>query len=312
MSASEAIVVTGASGFIGGAVVREIVGQGRRAVGVFRHHPPVDLPANALITDLASSSEQLEQRLRASRAKMLIHCALPARDVFDTDPDAADLLCGQIDRNVIRACLESEDLQHVVLVSSSAVYGSLDESQADFGENSDPNPLNQYGRTKLAQEARWATLSDRLTVARVFNVTGPGEPTSMVVRSLAHRIAAAPPQSVLSLRNSQSVRDVSDIRDVAGALLHIGQLSARFTRLVNVCSGVGTTVLHLANLMVAASGSKVTIEPDGLGAENRSVGDPTLLNSTGWLSRFRLDESVRAVWNFSARAGDAETSPSFP
>jgi nucleoside-diphosphate-sugar epimerase len=233
-----------------------------------------------------------------SRAAILFHCALPDRTRFDTNPKGADSLTEQIDLNVIEACAESESIQCVVLVSSAAVYGQLHNSEDAFRETRLPDPVTQYGRTKLAQEQRMtAALGDRLAIARVFNVTGPAEPTSMVAGSLARRIAKAESQSVLPIYNSQSVRDFSDVRDVATALLQISRLTATAPRCFNVSSGVGTTILELAGLILTASGQKVKIAPDYLGAESRSVGDSQLLRSaTGWRNKFGLQESATAVW----------------
>jgi GDP-4-dehydro-6-deoxy-D-mannose reductase len=312
VSLDEDIVVTGASGFLGSAVLRETAIRGREGIGVVRRINEKDSHGRLLVTDLLESPDALKRGIAESRAGILVHCAIPNRESFDAYPASADSLTERIDLNVIRGCAESGYIRRIVLVSSSSVYGPLTTSENAFQELRLPTPVTQYGRIKLAQEKRWtAAFGAALLIARVFNVTGPGEPSSMVAGSLAERIANSDSHTVLSIRNSQSVRDFSDVRDVASALIHISRLSSSTPRCFNVSSDVGTTVLELAELIRTASGRDIKIQPDYTGAESRSIGDSKLLRSrTGWRNKIPLEASVRAMWNSRVSLNSEGVDPS--
>ena len=307
------IIVIGSSGFLGSAVLREAVVQGIEAVGVVRRVPAGHAYRHLIVADLLESPKELERAIEERQASIVVHCALAERARFDTHPDSADSITERIDSSVITACADSRFIRRVVLVSSSAVYGQLKSSENAFRETSDPNPASQYGCTKLAQERRLLTaFGDRLAIARVFNVTGAGEPASMVGGSLAQRIASSSSGTVLSIRNSQSIRDFSDIGDVARALLDIGRLGDRAPGCFNVSSGLGTTVLAFAGLILSASNRALTLEPDSLGGESRSIGDSQLLRSTtGWRNSVTLEESASSLWKSRANLSREEGDPSF-
>jgi len=299
------IFVTGASGFLGTAVLAEIALSGRIAVGIARRAPSAESPHHLREIDLSLASDALAKDMEAFGATTLIHLALVSRPSFDTAPGLAESRTELIDRFVISACKQSSSLRRVIMVSSSAVYGALAPGQQVFSEARAPAPNSHYGRSKLAQEQRWesANLPQPVVVARVFNITGPGEPPTLVCGAIAERLSKSGHGSQLPLRNSESVRDFSDVRDAAGALLGIADMEGMPPSRVNVCSGKGITISDLARMIIKASGREVTLAADGSGSESRSVGNPQVLTEQiGWRHRFSLQESASAVWSTTRRA----------
>jgi nucleoside-diphosphate-sugar epimerase len=294
------IFVTGASGFLGTAVLGEIALRGRVAFGTVRRTPSTGSPHHLREIDLTLASDALAEHMEASGATTLIHLALVNRLSFDTTPSLAESQTEIIDRFVIAACKRSSTLRRVIIVSSSAVYGALQPGEQLLSEARGPAPNGQYGRSKLAQEQRWerANLQHPVVVARVFNITGPGEPPTLVCGALAERLAKLAEGSQLPLKSSESVRDFSDVRDAAAALLGIADMEGAPPSKVNVCSGKGITISDLARMIIKASGREVILAADGAGGESRSVGDPQLLTEQiGWRRRFSLQESASAVWS---------------
>lgn len=292
------IAVTGASGFLGTALLREMTSAGKTGLGVARRMPTAATSQHFAELDLAHDTAGLRTKLDEAGATVLMHLALVPKSAFDVSPELAHAGVEQLDRTVIEACRESRTLQTIVLVSSAAVYGDHHPAGFRISEDTQPAPGAAYGRIKLAQEERWrsAKLPCPLVITRVFNLIGPGEPTSFVSSAVAERLAKLSDGDTLSIRSSESTRDFCDVRDVASALLAVGELGDAVPT-INICSGEGTDIRTLTRMMVDASGRRIALAPDNAGKESRSVGSPDLLHSrTGWRRRFSLEQSISDVW----------------
>ena len=295
---NETICVTGAGGFVGNAIVNACAAERVPFVGIVRDRIPASVGSVRRL-DLTRDVEGLVSAIKQARATILIHCAFSDRPAFETNPAAATAQATAIDHTVI-AAVNRSDIRRVVVVGSSAVYGLQRAGEQSLAESREPAPASNYGRAKLAQERQFSDgiRHHQLTIAREFNVTGPGEPATNVGGAFAARLIKADPGDRLPLRNSEAVRDFSDVRDAAGAILGIATSDTSLPGVVNVCSGVGTTVANLARMIITASGKEAVLDPDGLGADSVSVGDQRLLTRlTGWHNRFPLTEAAAAAWN---------------
>jgi GDP-4-dehydro-6-deoxy-D-mannose reductase len=280
--------------------MEEIAQRGRVAIAIQRRAPSVQSSHHFREIDLSLGGDTLGEDMRDFGATTLIHMALADRPSFDVTPDLAESQTEIIDRSVIDACKRSPSLRRVILVSSSAVYGALQPGEDSVTEAREPAPNSHYGRSKLAQEERWerANLPCPIVVARIFNITGPREPSSLVCGAIAERLAKLGKGSHLPLKNSESVRDFSDVRDAAGALLGVADLNETQSLRINICSGKGIPVSAIARMIIEASGREVILDADGSGGDSRSIGDTRLLaEKTGWHHRFSLRESASAVWS---------------
>ena len=298
------IAVTGASGFLGTAVLNELTSAAKPGLAVARRMPAGATPQRFAQLDLAHDTAGLRAELEEAGATALVHLALVPKTLFDLSPEMAQSGVEQLDRTVIEACRQSRSLRTIVLVSSAAVYGDHHPAGFRISENTRPAPGAAYGRIKLTQEERWrlAKLPCPLVIVRVFNLIGPGEPTSFVSSAVAERLAKLSDGDALPIRSSESTRDFCDVRDVASALLGVAELGAPAPSTINICSGEGTDIRTLTQMMVDASGRRIALAPDNAGKESRSVGNPDLLRSlTGWRRGFSLEQSIAVVWSEHSR-----------
>ncbi|MCY4728388.1 NAD(P)-dependent oxidoreductase [Nocardioides sp. STR2] len=172
---------------------------------------------------------------------------------------------------------------HIVLTSSRAVYGEgvwrnldgstfqpglrthaqLEAGRWDHGDGAahvpntvdgtQPNPINVYGATKLAQEqilSAWTGSHDtRLSVLRLQNVYGPRQSLSNPytgIVSLFSRLAREG-QSIPLYEDGEITRDFVHIDDVVSAMVAtIAHKPADHVRTVDIGSGVRTTIGDLA------------------------------------------------------------------
>ena len=181
--------------------------------------------------------------------------------------------------NVLEAAAAAK-VKHVVLASSAVVYG--EPEALPMHEDQPLNGTTFYGSMKVANEqaARaFAHLHDlKTTTLRYFNVYGPrmdvhSRFVEVMIRWL-DLIDAGKPLTLFG--DGSSSVDFVYVGDVARANL-LACESAEPAAIVNVCSGVETTMRQLAELLLRFSGSAVGMEfkPQPAGAlPARRVGDP--------------------------------------
>src|SRR4051812_19126201 len=111
------VVVTGATGFIGRAILNELTRRDEVGVAIARQLP--SQPSHHLFkaVDLLIDSTRVREILEECGATTLIHLALPPRHSFQSQPDSAENSTRAIDLNLLRACSHSATLRRIILVS---------------------------------------------------------------------------------------------------------------------------------------------------------------------------------------------------
>jgi dTDP-4-dehydrorhamnose reductase len=151
------VLVTGANGQLGIALQKALRAHEVTAPG----HPQLD------ITDASA----VHGAVAAARAGVVIHCAAwTDTNGCERDPERALLINGQGSQNVAEACREAGAA--MVHVSSNEVFDG--EKGSAYKEDDAPNPINAYGRSKLAGESAVKEALDRHFIVRTSWVYGPG------------------------------------------------------------------------------------------------------------------------------------------
>lgn len=140
------ILVTGASGFIGAALVEALTRRGHAVRAVYRR-----IPAPAPRTDFAIVGELSHAEWGGALAgvDVVIHAAGPAHGRFGeaelmrASADGAERLTRQA---------EIAGVKKLVLVSSIKAACSLTPPGSPATESFEPRPADSYGRAKLAAE----------------------------------------------------------------------------------------------------------------------------------------------------------------
>jgi GDP-4-dehydro-6-deoxy-D-mannose reductase len=305
-------LVTGAAGFVGQWLVRDLLAAGHEVTGF----TPVD-PSSAatlLSTDEQAevewmmgdvrSTEDVRRALDVAPPDVIYHLAgVSSVTTATSDPGAATevnvvgvaRLLGEVRVRRRVGVLDPA----VVIVGSGEQYGRHDKSELPLTEDAEQRPLTVYAATKAAQEvlALEAFRSEgvRVVVTRSFNHSGPGQAPSyllpsLVRRALALRSGAASGsgdrRTALSLGNTSSVRDFLHVADVTAAYIALAA-RGRAGEVYNVSSGVGVSVKELAVQVLAATGVKAPLATDP--ALARPVDVPALVgdnsrlrDATGW------------------------------
>ena len=304
-----AVVVTGAAGFIGTALVAEFARSGVGVVAIDRR-PPSNLPAGAvpLVADLLDPDPALQDALAGADA--VFHLA-GRPGVRDPDPHA-DL---RRHRDNVLATHRVLGLvppaTPLVVTSSSSVYGG---SRGRPSAETDPvRPLGGYARSKAAVEvlcARRLAGGGAVAVARPFTVVGERQRPDM---ALARWVAAARRGNPIRVHGSLGrSRDVTDVRAVARALRLMAERGV--TGPLNVGTGRPRTLGELVGAVRRALGPvPVTVVPAHPADPQGTWADTTRLRRRlGPLPSTNLDGVVRRVIATQAAGPEAATLEGAP
>lgn len=220
---SNPVVVTGAAGFVGQALLSVLRRSGVPVIGVTRSRRP----QLTIVSDYAQTP--------APEGATLVHLA-QARD--------ASAPCDSSQIAVCRA-LVAMPWRHIIYASSAVVYG---DGSGHLRQPDEPvSPASDYARLKLACEDIVGAAGG--TSLRLANLYGPGMGTNTVVADILRQIPGAEP---LRLRDPAPVRDFLWIEDAARCVAAACALAPG--GILNAGSGVGVAVGELARLALTLAG----------------------------------------------------------
>ena len=162
----ESVIITGASGLVGGHLVHALEAEGRAGLyGLYNSHPCSFQKCIAKQVDITDRDAVLS--LSALKPKLIIHCAAIANIAFcESALELSYKINVQGTRNVVDLAKQCQ--AKMVYLSTDAVY---DGKRGDYHENDEPFPLNQYGRTKLKGEQCCYGMAPESLIIR-FNTFG--------------------------------------------------------------------------------------------------------------------------------------------
>jgi nucleoside-diphosphate-sugar epimerase len=172
------IVVTGATGFLGGAVARALSARGERVLALVRSSSDLRaLDRAGIASAVGDVVDGCGLRQAFAGATTVIHAA---GMLGRSGADDADYRRVHVDGtlNVVQAARDAGVLR-VVHVSSPGLLGPIPRSAPDAGEDALPAPTNSYERSKAAaEEALRDDASKRGPIAVIVRpefVYGPGD-----------------------------------------------------------------------------------------------------------------------------------------
>jgi nucleoside-diphosphate-sugar epimerase len=266
----DAVLVTGAAGFIGRHTVDHLSRQGRRVIGVdLRDCPPGPAPSGAEVTHVVGDLRTMDIRALLGGVSAVIHLAAlpgvrPSWERFDEYVQSNVI----VTRRLLEACTD-RGVRRLAIASSSSVYGNRRDGA--MAEDQPPAPVSPYAVTKLAAEqlalayaARPAsTLS---TVAlRFFTVYGPGQRSDMLISRVISAIEGGTEIRVFG--DGSQRRDFIFVTDVVRALTAALDVPGA-SRVCNVGTGEQISVTDIIALISELMGRPATVR-----TEHRKAGD---------------------------------------
>ena len=293
------VMVTGVAGFLGQHVARHFAANGWRVAG-FDVVPPenfrlpdvdyrqLQLPASALARALGELAPQV-----------CIHCAGCASVGSSMDDPGNDFSGNTVlVFELLEALRRHAPGCRFVLLSSAAVYG--DPASLPVTENHAVRPLSPYGYHKHQAELLCEEFSRiyglPAVAVRIFSAYGPGL-RRQVVWDICEKLLKT---GQLNLRGTgQESRDFIHAGDIARGLQVVAENAPAEGEIYNLASGREVTIAELAQLLVAALGSRVKASFDG---------QPTPGNPLRWRADTSKIASLGFALSISFEQGIAEVS----
>jgi len=178
------VLVIGGSGFIGTRLCRILLDRGLE-VRIFDR---AATPEHRELTTVGDVRNGAELMAACVGVDSIVHLAAEHRD--DVQPLSLYQEVNVDGATAVAAAASANGVDRIVFTSSVAIYG-LDKN--DAAEDWDPEPFNEYGRTKLAAEEVFASWADQdahrsLVIVRPCVVFGEGNRGN--VYNLARQVAS--------------------------------------------------------------------------------------------------------------------------
>jgi UDP-glucuronate 4-epimerase len=230
------VLVTGAAGFIGAAVVHRLLARGERVVGLDNLNAYYDPTLKQRRLERLESAAQPEQfrfaeldvadagalsaLVAAEATDRMIHLAAQAGVRYSIENPAVYIQSNLVGFGAVLEACRQQGVGHLVYASSSSVYGG--NRQMPFSEQHAVNhPVSLYAATKKANELMAHTYSHLYglpaTGLRFFTVYGPWGRPDMAPMLFARAILAGEPIKVFN--QGQMQRDFTYIDDIAEGVI---------------------------------------------------------------------------------------------
>lgn len=311
---SDAVLVTGAAGFVGSTLSERLISQGRRVVGLdnFDDFYPREKKERNLSSLRQSAdfhfveadlrdAESLDRALRGERFGGVVHLAALAgvRPSIERPDRYADV--NVRGTAVLANFIVKSEIPNLVFASSSSVYG--ERSEGPFRET-DPveRPISPYAATKRAGELLLNTFchvaGTHVTCARIFTAFGPRQRPDLAIRKFAERMIAGQPIPIYG--DGSALRDFTYVDDLVTALTTALERFDGF-RIINLGAGRPVTVLDVVRQLERSLGVSARIEwsPPQPGDVSKTWADIGLAQELlDYQPRVSIDEGIDRFANW--------------
>jgi len=254
----EAILVLGAGGFIGRALVTALSALGTPVIAVARS--PLVIPRNPLVesVQVAMACEE-DLRNLIARSRSVVHLATTSTPGTSTARPLNEIDSNlRLTANLLQALQSRPEVELLYLSSGGSLYTeSLD---APARETARVRPRSYHGAAKLAAEAFISAWSEqfggRATILRPSNVYGPGQPERPGFGIIPAAFGKILRDEELQIWGDGSARRdyiyVDDLVRLCAAVL--ARPMREGATVVNACSGESTSLNALLDLICAVTG----------------------------------------------------------
>ena len=277
------VTVTGACGFIGSHLTKQLIERGFHVVGV-----------DCLDDNLYSRSVK-ESRLKALKQLSNFDFANINIATDELDSSFSDskfvfnlaAIPGQVlswklfdkyvesnilgTKKVIDSCIRNK-VTRIIHASTSSVYGKF----AVGDELQDTKPISPYGITKLAAENLLFALTSSnnldFTILRYFSVYGPGQRPDMAIQKFLTAIKMG--QEINITGDGTQKRDITYVQDVVEATISASSITEK-KQIFNISGGKQFTLNQIIDECFNVSGlkSKINYVDRPIGDQEETFGD---------------------------------------
>ncbi len=313
---AERIIVTGASGFVGGHLIEFLLKHTDSQVyAAKRRRSDTRVTENDgrvhwVEMDVTDAHNVLSI-VKAVRPTHIFHLAAQSFVPTSWKSPIETLTINAIGTvNVLEAVKTLDAETKIHIAGSSEEYGRAEPDELPITEENPLRPLSPYGVSKVAADLfgqqYHCSYGLHVVITRAFNHTGPGRGEVFVESNFSKQIAGIeqrrqPP--VVWVGNLDAKRDFSDVRDIVRAYwlaLECGKPG----QIYNICSSRVQSIRQTLNALLALSTAKeIQVKPD---PERMRPSDVLLLQGdcakfrrdTGWKPEIPLEKTWQDLLNY--------------
>ena len=277
------VTVTGACGFIGSHLTKQLIERGFHVVGVdclddnLYSHSVKESRLKALkqlsnfdFANINIATDELDSSISDSKFVFNL-AAIPGQvlswKLFDKYVESNILGT----KKVIDSCIRNK-VTRIIHASTSSVYGKF----AVGDELQDTKPISPYGITKLAAENLLFALTSSnnldFTILRYFSVYGPGQRPDMAIQKFLTAIKMG--QEINITGDGTQKRDITYVQDVVEATISASSITEK-KQIFNISGGKQFTLNQIIDECFNVSGlkSKINYVDRPIGDQEETFGD---------------------------------------
>lgn len=308
------ILVTGANGFVGAALLPVLKAAGHRVRAALWQPDPA-LPDGVVVGDIGPATEW---GAALDGVDAIIHLAARVHVMRETeaDPPGAFRRVNVEGTRRLAEAAQAAGVRRLVLMSTVKVNGERTKPGRPFTEADPPAPEDAYGVSKLEAERALEGAVAEPVVLRAPLVYGPGVRANFL--ALMKACARGLPLPLGAVRNARSLLFVGNLADaLLACATHAGAAGETFL----VRDGEDVSTGELARRVGAAVGRRVPLVPVPAGLlraaaaavgksaaaarllDSLVVDDGKLRRTLEWAPPFTLDAGLRrtAAWFQASR-----------
>ena len=303
---SEPVLVTGANGFIGANLVRELIDEGytvdlilRKNSSLWRLHDILDKINihNCDIIDLSL----LKQIVNKIGPKTIFHLAAYGAYPFQDNISRIKsvILDGTI--NLIDACI-NHDFDIFINTGSNSEYG-FKTSPMKESDIICPNSNYAVFKASATHFCQFKAKSENLPIVTVrpFHIYGPFEESSRLVPQLISKLLK---NKLPDLVSPDIARDMLYVEDAVDLFIRIASKKGLGGRIFNMGSGKQSTIRAIVETAIKLTKSSVTpkwgLMKPRIWDQNNWVADMNMVKDYfDWLPRYSLNDGLNKTINWN-------------
>ena len=320
----QTVLITGITGFLGPHLAKQLIKNGHKVFGLLRGTRGSEQEIKDLLTEEEFRQitflyadlihyRSMDKIFKENIFDKVFHLAAqthPPTSFKDPIGTWEANVMGSI--NLMTAMCDYQPNCHFIFCSTVEVYGNEGIDGRKINEENVILPANPYGASKCAIDLyvceRMKNKQMNATVIRPFCFTGPRRGARFSIASDAVQIANMmlnKQEPILQIGNLDTVRAVTDVRDIANAFYLVAMSpEISFGKVYNVCGGEPLKMREYTNMLIKFSGlTDVEMQIN----ENlwRPIdimyqdGDASLIkNELGWEPKIKIEDTIKDLLDF--------------
>ena len=313
---SKKIFITGASGFTGKYLIKELLKhRGLEITAAFHSQNGekelLEISPSLKLTQMdLTNSFQVKKIFEDLKPDEIYHLAAlsSAKQSFD-NPEKVLTTNIASELNLLESLNKLKIDAKVIVVTSAEVYGIVEEKNIPIDEDTPLNPTNPYAVSKIAQDylalQYYLAYGSKIIRIRPFNHIGPGQSDKFVASAFAKKIAEiekGKSNPVIKVGNLKSERDFTDVRDMVRAYILLME-KGKVGDVYNIGSGRSYKIEEVLKMLLSFSKKNIEVKIDS--NLLRPTDNPILRSNnskmhsiTGWESEIPLEKTLQDILEY--------------